>query len=591
MQKKWYGAYYNPSNCTIIITGAFNVDEARETLERVFAKAEDTPLPVYRPVREQPEYQIEAKIHSAHGHMLCIGYRGPSGLSQEAVEMCVLREIMNDNTEGWLKRGPGRRTEAVWTRGKHQALFAMITWLGGASMEAVRRQVERLLTRRPTKKEVDRAKQTLSLAWSSKGSSRETAEDLAECVALGNVLDCVARLDVLDRISAESIHNSMLEYFQKSRQALVHMVPKSEKVPPMAETPMRFDLRYQGKQPPVLYPFKPLGEEPIFVCFCSGEAYLIEYILCSDGAAAFAESAHPVVSGIYREVKPALGGILVTYTFPGKVDDESLRAALNSTFQGAQQKAQFELDSKLNNPMHGARFEFSYANPAHFGQHTRNPQVPSVFRGNLASVSYSGPKKLFDRIQKVHQYTFKKPVYPKAAQSKGRHVEKSGLGKVTWVRAGWLVPFSFRDPRFAPLKVAVSQLGLGMQCDIMQDLRIRQNLTYTAAAQCQPVGNSTMIVCSASFARGKYKKGVEAMKMCMNKWLDEGLREDWPSEVYNHGFLGLDGRRQRGESIHFDYYQPKFLQTYSRVTGEGVKEALRGLSMDNLTLVAVGVLN
>lgn len=590
MQKKWYGAYYNPSNCTIIITGAFRVEQARQTLEKVFAGAKDTPLPIYRPVREQPDYHIEAKVYSPHGSMLCIGYKGPSGLTREAVELCVLREIMNDNTQGWLKDGPGRRTEAVWNRGKHQALFAMITWLGGAGVPGVRKQIEGLLRRVPTVAEVQRARESLSLAWAASGSSRETAEDLAECVALGNVLDCVGRIEVLNQIDARSVHATMVKYFQEYRQALVHM-ERGEKHPPPGETPLHFNSLENTAQPPILYPFKQVGEERIFVSYSSGKAYLIEYIVCSDGAAALAASAHPVVGGIQREVKPALGGILVTYTFPEGVDDATLQRVLGAPFEGNQRKAQVELKSKLNNAMHGARYAFSRATPRHFGQHSEHPVVPSVFHGEVASVSYTGPKKLFQRIRKTHTYSLRKPHFPEAARSKGRLLERSGFGEVTWVRMGWLVPFSSLDPRYAPLKVAVSQLGLGMQCDVMQELRIRQNLTYTAAAQCQPVGNSTMIVCSASFAGGKYKKGVEAMKRCIGKWLGEGLKKDWASETYNHGFLGLDGRRQQAESIHFDYYQPRFISAYNTCTEAQVREALEGLSLDNLTVVAVGTLD
>lgn len=562
-------------------------------IEKVFASAEDSPYPIYRPLREQPEYHIEAQVYSDHGNMMCIGYKGPSGLTQEAIDLCVLREIMNDSTKGWLKDGPGTRTEAVWNRGKHQALFAMVVWLKNKSMESARSRVEDLLRRKPTPAEVQRAKDSLALAWATTGSSRETAEDLAECVALGNPLDYFGRIDALDKSTPDSVYRTMVDYFQTHRQALVHMTRGGKHARP-DETPLRFKREKESTSAPILYPFKPLGTaenlDRIFVSYCSGKAFLVEHIACSDGAEALAMTAYPVVGGVQREIKHALGGILVIYTFPEGISAQQVETALNTRIRGNAKKASVEMEMKLHNSMDKAAFVFSAQMPPHFGQHQASPSVPASFEGSIVRVSYTGPKDLFQIIRGVRQYKFNQIRYPPPAQSKGKFVERTGFGKVTWVRAGWLVPFDFRDPRFRALKVAVAQLGLGMQCDVMQELRIKQNLTYTAAAQCQPVGSSTMIVCSASFANGKYHEGVDALKGVIGRWLKEGLKENWAAECCNHGFLGLDGRRMQAQHALFPYYQTDFLHAYNKVTSEEVQEALKGLSLDNLTVVCVGTL-
>ena len=514
--KEWYRAFYNPSRCVALICGSFDVQETEEKFRQIFEGAENTEIPLARPIVRLKTHQTSIKMHNQKCNMIFLAYKGPKGMSQEAIDLCVLREILNGN-KGTLKANNlWSHAECVWNRSRDESMFMLVAWLNDKNAKPAKRE---LLAKLKGIKEgdIERVKRDLSTSWSSRGTSRDIVEMLSDCVALGSVMDCVARIEALNNVTVKSLKNTVDLFLCKDR--CVKLVTIGGKAhPEPVSTPLPKSEIRGGDPIPLSTEVREL-EPNIRVAYRDGPAYLVELWECSEGAGLLAEDAYfPSKAGVEREIKSALGGILVTYTFPMGTAKENLDI-LRQSLSGDPSRARMNRRMENSDPRNLCRFLFSKNLPEHKGRHSEMPSIPHSFSGKLIRVSYSGPRALFMDIQKIRRWKCADPRSFTPRNSKHKIYECRQDGEATWVRMGWMVDYNESDPRFAPLKVAVSKLGLGMLCDVMQELRIKTRLTYTAAAFCQPVGESTIVCASASFSKGKYKEGVEAMKQVIERWL------------------------------------------------------------------------
>ena len=586
--KKWYGAYYNPSRCMVLVSGAFDPGAVEAKLREVFRGIRDSQPPVHRPVVRLKTHQTSVKMHNQHSNMVFLSYKGPKGMTQEAIDLAVLRELMN-GSKGWLNTGPWHRAEAVWDRSRDESMFTLVAWISLGGEKKAKRALVRALNRKPTQKEVAQTRRDLATAWSSRGTSRELVEMLSECVALGSVMDCAARVEALNSVSRESLRQVVEAYLRKER--CVKLVATEGKEPDEPEsTPLPISEVQGASEVPALHPLEDAAQN-VKVSFRAGIAYLVEYWHCSEGAACLAQEAYcDSLGGIEREVEPTIGGILVTHTIPPGSSKKDIYAMLQRSLSGDARRARVNRQMENSDNRESVRRVFSNQMPPHFGQHQELPHIPNTFTGKIVKVGYDGPQEIFRWIQTLRRWKCPDPTYPKPQNSKGKIHEKKTNAEATWVRMGWLVDYAEEDPRYPALKVSVAKLGLGMLCDVMQTLRVEKKLTYTAAAFCQPVGSSTMVVASASFSKGMYKDGLREMKRVVAKWLEGDIDATWAQECANHHLLQMDGFKQRLKAHMFPFNDKRVITSMRHVSDQDIRAALSSLSMENLTIVSVGPL-
>ncbi len=167
---------------------------------------------------------------------------------------------------------------------------------------------------------------------------------------------------------------------------------------------------------------------------------------------------------------------------------------------------------------------------------------------------------------------------------------------------GSVLPITYADPLYLPLRIAISLLGSGgFNCHLMKTVRERDGLTYSAHAMLAGFQKDTegALQVYASFAPEIYDRGLETLKreveiFFLTELTQENLmkkKEEMAGE-YAVSLSTTGGMARRLHTVGERGYDLSYMDTYldeiRAVSLEELKDAANLIDVSKLSMAAAG---
>ena len=242
----FHDKYYEPDNATLVVAGDFDVDQAREWVERYFGWIESEPGELDRPSPPEPE-QAQMKERVVHKDniplaRLLFGWKTADYDSEDQYALTVLGTILGDGRSSRLYRalvGGDEPLANVAQAGNEQlqdtGLFiAIVGVLPDADPERAKEvtlgTVERIRAEGVTEEELAKAKTQYKLALiNARNTASSVAGSLGEEAVFGGDPERVNEAGpAVDALTVEDIQRVAQKYLTEDRLSLVQYRPGQE---------------------------------------------------------------------------------------------------------------------------------------------------------------------------------------------------------------------------------------------------------------------------------------------------------------------------------------------------------------------------
>lgn len=239
--QEFFRVYYAPNNAVLVISGAFETDEAKKLVSRYFAEIPKQPKPPAIDVSEPPEVaetykKYEDKLAPFPAFMF--GWKIPPRNTTEFKALELAGKLLNSGESSRLYQKLVKGDESVLQifggaderRGPSSYIIYVIPKPGtdvSKIRDVVMSEIKDVATNGPTAAEIQKLhNQLINNAVRHRQSSLSRAQQLAEFALYdGDPTLINAELDEFLKITPEQIKNAVNKYLNTDNRALLDVVP------------------------------------------------------------------------------------------------------------------------------------------------------------------------------------------------------------------------------------------------------------------------------------------------------------------------------------------------------------------------------
>ena len=603
--------HYTPANAIVFVTGQFDMEKTRGWITEHFGNI-PSGTRAKMPVHETSQTGMRRFSVKGDARIVGIGFKGPKGISKEAVALQVLAYAMNKPVNMFrplVDSGAVFNVQAEWQRVSHPFLFTV--WASAPHVEVAEEGLWKVLKKvHLSQKEFDVCRQALSQKWTNDvGSSQKLALELNEAAARGDWRDVYTRHEVLASLTMEDMLN--VKRFLVPERATVGMMSDFETTPQVKAQPYRM-----GAAPElvgVLNQYSEYTTENGRYITAPGKVHVrLTYDASDCGHAMFtaatlargykpmhSEAPHVTeaqvssdyaVSGVQREATGDRKGVHVRYdggtehlvTLQNEVDApvcsrvSQVRKTLVSETMSKENVVRDMAVAALKKAVFGVRAmpeELAREIHASSRQPLKNCRVTAM----------APDKATLEQIQQMFERGVSTPVRytPVTNPPKEVHVKLPH-------KASNFVAYGAAAETTLALRLAAGVLGNGFAGRLMQRVRDECGLTYGIYAHAR----DQLFMVQATFAPRLMARGISEMQKVVDHWkacnvTDQEL-ETQKTMLINSRTVAFDDPVQmatilHGESLRGVTYDEAAVRA---VTVDQVHAAIQGLG--ELTLVKAG---
>ena len=215
---------YTPANAIVFVTGQFDVDQTKKWITEHF---QDIPSGkrVSGVIEEPVQSGMRRFVKKGDAHIVGIGFKGPRGMTRDAVALQVWEYAMNKPVNMFrpvVDSGIAYNVQAAWQRVSHPYLFTL--WASAPNVEVAEHAMWQVVDGlHMDQVEFDACKKALDMKWTKDvGSSQKLALELNEAAARGDYRDVFTRHEVLESLTLDDMQN-VRRYLVRDRATVGHM--------------------------------------------------------------------------------------------------------------------------------------------------------------------------------------------------------------------------------------------------------------------------------------------------------------------------------------------------------------------------------
>lgn len=200
---------YTPANAIVFVTGQFDMKETENWIKEYFA---DIPsgTRVSGVIKEPVQKGMRRFVKQGDAHIVGIGFKGPRGMTRDAVALQVWEYAMNKPVNMFrpvVDAGIAYNVQAAWQRVAHPYLFTL--WASAPHVEVAEQAMWKVLDNmHMSQEEFESIKKALDKKWTNDvNSSQKLALEMNEAAARGDYRDVFTRHDVLQSLTLEDMQN------------------------------------------------------------------------------------------------------------------------------------------------------------------------------------------------------------------------------------------------------------------------------------------------------------------------------------------------------------------------------------------------
>jgi zinc protease len=236
----YFHEHYTPDNMSIVITGDFNDERAREIILKFVKGFGDRKTKTFSLTRHKPEKPEKQKIieRSVRESYVSYSYTVPSITHKDTVVLEVIAKILGEGDSSRLqdqlkfKKGMVTNISTYLFSPKEDGLFIIIATFKGQTFDnitkAIDKEIARLIQDGPTEEEIEKTKNIIRASYIY---SSETAQGAARLVGNYQTLTDDPRypdkyLKTLDKVTRLDITRVLNKYLSGKDGKLAALVPK-----------------------------------------------------------------------------------------------------------------------------------------------------------------------------------------------------------------------------------------------------------------------------------------------------------------------------------------------------------------------------
>lgn len=556
--------WYHPKNATMVIVGQFkDLEKTKQQVSEIMGSIPSPENFKKKPfVSEPPQTGMRRFLMRGDQPILAMGFKGPPGLSTQAIALEIVNYLMNDGVNSpfdtLVKRGVAPSVMSNWERLKDANLFQIYASGNPQIAEAGIWQV--LQQWRPTQQQFDGAKRAISKAWANEMiGSRDIAQSITEAIARGNPLDAWSRMRVLDGVTLQDVHDSM-RYFNPVTVTVGMTVPI-----PKVELPKVTE--YQGLRQDVPSPRNHVvkvrrrntGNGTYFIrpdvgvhlrLYVPKATSLLASMLAKDTTSMSEHEFRTFMRGNGAAMGSSAeiyGGYTFTFDHPPPGDDmaefkkafglflDSIHEPAYEDFDKNKTLLQGRVGSQsLNTTMMASNTFYSMLMPT--GMPSIQNTMSLIARSGISDVklqhlemfgqgckitAFAPNEEVLDVLTQaftdkpaLQRQVFTAPKLTKL--TKNVHIPNMAS---TTVVVGKMVDVGPKDELWMPLNVGVEILGHGFQDELMQIVRRQRGLTYGVNSHLTPLNDhQSLFQIVGTFAPEKLARGIQGIHDVIDGW-------------------------------------------------------------------------
>jgi predicted Zn-dependent peptidase len=240
--REFYRTYYVPSNCTMVIAGDFEMEQATELVNRFLARVPPAAKEVPRDIPEEPlsakerrftveeAWPLPAVVVAHHitydGHPDSYPLHIVSKVLSDGQSSRIYRKLVYETGLALTAFGGGNIIEDP------NLFFAVAIVNPGQSPAAVEKalvaELERLKSEGITERELQRAKNQFARDYIlGRESLQQKAEHLAHAEVIhSDITTADGEFDIFQKISLADVQRVAKTYFTPERRVVLHVMPK-----------------------------------------------------------------------------------------------------------------------------------------------------------------------------------------------------------------------------------------------------------------------------------------------------------------------------------------------------------------------------
>jgi zinc protease len=241
--REFFRVYYAPNNAVLVLSGSFDVEEAKSLIEKYFATIPSQPKPASLDVSEPPE--VGSKTHTyvdklAPFPAFIDGWKIPPRRTPEFYALYLAGKLLYDGESSRLYQKLVKGDESVIQifgftderRGPSGVVIGAIP-KPGKDIEQIRGQIygeiEQIATAGVSEEEIEKLRnQLINDEVRSRQSSLARAQRIAEYALYdGDPTLINTEVDELLKVSAEQIKDAVAKYLNTDNRAQLDIVPAS----------------------------------------------------------------------------------------------------------------------------------------------------------------------------------------------------------------------------------------------------------------------------------------------------------------------------------------------------------------------------
>jgi zinc protease len=236
----YFHEHYTPDNMSVVITGDFNEERAREIISKFVKGFRDSKTKTFSVTRHKPEKPEKQKIieRSVRESYVSYSHPVPSITHKDTVVLEVIAKILGEGDSSRLqdqlkfKKGMVTNISTYLFSPKEDGLFIIIATFKGQTFDnitkAVDKEITRLVKDGPTEEEIEKAKNIIRASYIY-GS--ETAQGAARLLGNYQTLADDPRypekyLKSLDKVTRLDITRVLKKYLSGKDRKVTALVPK-----------------------------------------------------------------------------------------------------------------------------------------------------------------------------------------------------------------------------------------------------------------------------------------------------------------------------------------------------------------------------
>jgi predicted Zn-dependent peptidase len=241
--REFFRVYYAPNNAVLVLSGSFDVEEAKSLIEKYFATIPSQPKPAPLDVSEPPEISRKKQTYVdnlAPFPAFIDGWKIPARRTPEFYALYLAGKLLYDGESSRLYQKLVKGDESVIQifgftderRGPSSVIIGAIP-KPGEDIEQIRSQIyaeiEQIATAGPSEDEMQKLRnQLINDEVRSRQSSLARAQRIAEYALYdGDPTLINSEVEELLKISAEQIRDAAARYLNTDNRAQLDIVPAS----------------------------------------------------------------------------------------------------------------------------------------------------------------------------------------------------------------------------------------------------------------------------------------------------------------------------------------------------------------------------